>query len=224
MKQMTNPVLACVPDDLDEEAKAELAALKPALVPKGTVLFRPGDQAPGFFLIASGRVGVYLVGRGGREILLYSVAPRETCVQTTLGLLGGQAYAGEAVAETDLVAFVVPRGSFARLMDRSASFRAFVFRAFGARLGDIMRVLEQVAFVKVEERLATLLVERADGGGTVLATHQELATAIGSAREVVSRRLELLSGKGLVELDRGSIRIVNPGGLKRLAGEILPER
>ncbi len=218
MKQMTNPVLACVPDDLDAEAKSDLSKLKPAHLPKGTVLFRPGDEAPGFFLVASGRVGVYLVGRGGREILLYSVAPGETCVQTTLGLLGGQAYAGEALAETDLVAFVVPRSVFSRLMERSAGFRQFVFRAFGARLADVMRVLEQVAFVKVEERLASALVERADARGIVTATHQELATAIGSAREVVSRRLEALGGKGLVELDRGSVRIVDADRLRRLAG------
>ena len=80
-----------------------------------------------------------------------------------------------------------------------------------------MRVLEQVAFVKVEERLAAALIDRADGLGVVAATHQELATAIGSAREVVSRRLEALGTKGLVELDRGSIRIVDAKGLKRLS-------
>ncbi|MFZ1680679.1 MAG: Crp/Fnr family transcriptional regulator [Rhizobiaceae bacterium] len=215
---MTDSALSCVPDELDATATAELARLKPMHVPKGSVLFRPGDDAAGFFLIASGRVGVYLVGRGGREILLYAVEPGETCVQTTLGLLGGQAYGGEAVAETDLVAYVVPRGVFSRLMEGSAPFRRFVFRAFGERLADVMRVLEQVAFVKVEERLAAALVDRADAAGVVVATHHELATAIGSAREVVSRRLEALGNQGLVELDRGSIRIVDRGGLKRLAG------
>lgn len=215
---MTDPALACVPDDLDADARAEIARLKPTAVPKGAVLFRPGDEAPGFFLIGSGRVGVYLVGRSGREILLYAVEPGETCVQTTLGLIGGNAYTGEAVAETDLVAYVVPRTVFARLMEQSPAFRRFVFRAFGARLADVMRVLEQVAFVKVEERLAAALVGRADPAGVVTATHQELAVAIGSAREVVSRRLEALGAKGLVALDRGAIRIVDRNRLQRLAG------
>lgn len=215
---MTDPALACVPDDLDTDARAEIARLKPTAVPKGAVLFRPGDEAPGFFLIGSGRVGVYLVGRSGREILLYAVEPGETCVQTTLGLIGGNAYTGEAVAETDLVAYVVPRTVFARLMEQSPAFRRFVFRAFGARLADVMRVLEQVAFVKVEERLAAALVGRADPAGVVTATHQELAVAIGSAREVVSRRLEALGAKGLVALDRGAIRIVDRNRLQRLAG------
>lgn len=217
MKQMTQLATACVPADIDDDAKAEIARLKPVAVAKGSVLFRPGDEPPGFFLIASGRVGVYLVGRGGREILLYAVAPGETCVQTTLGLLGGQAYSGEAVAETDLTAFVVPRPVFSRLMEDSAAFRRFVFKAFGVRLADVMRVLEQVAFVRIEERLAAALIGRADANGLVQATHQELAVAIGSAREVVSRRLEAFGAKGLVALDRGAIRIVDRMALQRLA-------
>ncbi|MBK8457316.1 MAG: Crp/Fnr family transcriptional regulator [Phyllobacteriaceae bacterium] len=215
---MTQRATICLPVDLDDGARAEISRLKPAAVPKGSVLFRPGDEPPGFFLIESGRVGVYLVGRGGREILLYAVAPGETCVQTTLGLLGGQAYTGEAVAETDLVAYIVPKPLFSRLMAESAPFRQFVFKAFGARLADVMRVLEQVAFVKVEERLAALLLDRADPAGLVTATHQELAVAIGSAREVVSRRLEAFGAKGLVALDRGMVRIVDRAALKRLAG------
>lgn len=221
--QLNGPmtVLACLPDAIDAETRAEIARLKPVALARGAVLFRPGDDPPGFFLVEAGRVGVYLVGRSGREILLYSVTPGETCVQTTLGLLGGQAYSGEAVAETDLVAYVVPRPAFTRLMDRSAPFRHFVFRAFGARLADVLRVLEQVAFVRVEERLAAALAERTSPEGVVAATHQELATAIGSAREVVSRKLETFAARGMVALDRGAIRIVDAGQLRRLAGEAL---
>jgi CRP/FNR family transcriptional regulator len=213
---MPDLLMNCVPAGLDPEALAELRRLKPAQLAKGSVLFRPGEEPPGFLLVAEGRVGVYLVGRGGREILLYSVAPGETCVQTTLGLLGGQSYAGEAVAESDVTGFLVPRGVFQRLMESSSGFRRFVFQALGVRLNDVLRVLELVAFVKVEARLIDLLVERADADGVVTATHHDLATAIGSAREVVSRRLEALAQKGLIELDRGAVRLVDRPGLARL--------
>lgn len=213
---MQNLLSTCLPADLETEAVAELQRLKPARIAKGSVLFRPGEQPPGFLLVAKGRVGVYLVGRGGREILLYSVTPGETCVQTTLGLLGGQSYAGEAVAETDVTGLLVPRGVFQRLMETSSGFRRFVFQALGVRLNDVLRVLELVAFVKVEARLIDVLVERADADGVVTATHQDLATAVGSAREVVSRRLEALAHKGLIELDRGAVRLVDRPGLARL--------
>jgi CRP/FNR family transcriptional regulator len=202
---------------IDAEARRELEALKPVHVPVRSTLFRPGDSARSFVILLSGRIGVYLTGRNGRELLLYSVTPGETCVQTTLGVLGGAPYSGEAVAESDLVAVMVPPPIFETLMAESTAFRSFVFKAFADRLGDLMFVLEQVAFVKVEQRLAHALLARADEEGHVALTHQELAVIIGTAREVVSRRLEALVSKGVVANERGQIRLMNRAELARMA-------
>lgn len=203
--------------DLDPEARGQLEALRPQHVPDRATLFRPGDRAQSFVILLSGRIGVYLTGRGGRELLLYAVTPGETCVQTTLGVLGGATYSGEAIAESDLVAVMVPQTTFETLIANSSAFRAFVFRAFAARLNDLMFVLEQVAFVRVEERLAHALVERAGGRDVVEVTHQELAAMIGSAREVVSRRLEALSSRGVIANERGLIRVLDAAELARMA-------
>lgn len=203
--------------EIDADARRALEALKPVHVPVRSTLFRPGDSARSFVILLSGRIGVYLTGRNGRELLLYSVTPGETCVQTTLGVLGGAPYSGEAVAESDLVAVMVPPPIFETLMAESTAFRSFVFKAFADRLGDLMFVLEQVAFVKVEQRLAHALLARADEEGHVALTHQELAVIIGTAREVVSRRLEALVSKGVVANERGQIRIINRAELARMA-------
>jgi CRP/FNR family transcriptional regulator len=203
--------------DIDADARQALEALTPMHIPARTTLFRPGDEAQSFVILLAGRIGVYLTGRNGRELLLYSVTPGETCVQTTLGVLGGAPYSGEAIAESDLVAVMVPPAVFERLIGSSTAFRNFVFRAFADRLGDLMFVLEQVAFVKVEQRLAHALIERADGEGHVALTHHDLAVIIGTAREVVSRRLEALVSRGVVANDRGQIRIINRGELARMA-------
>ena len=202
---------------LDDEASGELAALKPMVVEKKTVLFRPGDAPAGFVIVLSGRIGVYLIGKSGRELLLYAVTPGETCVQTTLGILGGEPYGGEAIAETDCVVVNVPLALFRRLMDASPAFRGYVFRAFADRLGDVMHLLEQVAFVRIEQRLANALIERADGTGTVAATHQDLAAHIGSAREVVSRRLVAMADKDLIALERGQILVKDRAALEALS-------
>ncbi len=201
----------------DEATARQLGHLKPAVFEKGAVLFRPGDDPSGFVLVLSGRVGVFLTGRNGREILLYSVEPGETCVQTTIGLLGKRAYTGEAIAETTVSAILIPKTVFQDLLDSSSHFREFVFAAFGDRLADVTQMLEQVAFMPIGKRLASTLLERADKRGKIAATHQELAVAIGSSREVVSRRLEQLKAEGLVELDRGLIRIADPDGLAKFS-------
>jgi CRP/FNR family transcriptional regulator len=202
---------------LDAAALAALEKLTPAFVEKRTVLFRPGDMPAGFVLVLSGRIGVYLIGKSGRELLLYAVTPGETCVQTTLGILGGEPYGGEAVAETDLVAVTVPLSLFSTLMDTSPAFRGYVFRAFAGRLNDVVRMLERVAFVTVERRLARALIERAGAGTEIAATHQELAIQIGTAREVVTRRLEAMADKDLIHLERGQIAITDAARLARLA-------
>ncbi len=194
---------------LEPEVNAQLAQLPLRLMAEGTILFRPGDEASGFVLVREGVIDVHLTGRSGREITLYTVEPGQTCVQTTLCLLGQVSYSAEAIARTPIRVAIVPVAMFRRLLVESAGFRDYVFRSLGNRLADVTNVLEQVAFVKVEARLAQELLKRSGPDGVAVVTHQELAAAIGSAREVVSRRLEVLSKQQLVALERGLVRIVD---------------
>ncbi|WP_095589841.1 Crp/Fnr family transcriptional regulator [Actibacterium ureilyticum] len=201
---------------LDPGTLSRLDALPPMHLPKGQILFNPGEAARGFAIVLNGRVEVFLTGPTGRDILLYAVEPGQSCVQSTLGLLGGEDYTGEAITATECDLVLVPKDTFLALMDGSAPFRHFVFGAFAGRMQGMMALLERVAFQKVESRLARALLDRAIGD-RVEATHQELATIIGSAREVISRRLEALSKRGLVRLDRGVVTLTDRPGLARLA-------
>lgn len=204
-------------DTLDSRTRATLDTLNPATIPAGTVMFRPGDPAQGFVIVLSGRVDVFLTGRNGREILLYSVRPGQSCIQTTLGLLGDEDYAGEAISHEDCRVVMIPRTMFLTLMDSAASFRSFVFSAFARRMQTMMHVLEKLAFQKVEARLAQYLLDTAAPDGSVIATQAELAVAIGSAREVVSRRLDGLARRGLLEARRGHVQLCDLPGLREIA-------
>ena len=205
---------------LDARARARLDALPPQRLPKGATLFRAGDSAAGFTLVLSGRIEVFLPGPEGRGLLLYAVEPGQSCMQTTLSLLGGEVYTGEAVTagETELV--LLPRSLFLALMDEAPGFRAFVFAAFGLRMREMMQLLSTLAFRRLESRLAALLLARAEGE-RVAATHQELAQALGTAREVVSRRLDGFARAGWIETGRGSVRLRDAAALRDLASETL---
>ncbi|MCJ8519359.1 CRP/FNR family transcriptional regulator [Pseudorhizobium tarimense] len=151
---------AVFPASLEKEARALLEGIRPVQMRRGTVLFRPIDRSQAFIVVLSGRVDVYLTGRTGREMLLYSVPPGETCGQTTLGVFADAAYTSEAIAESNLVITMVPESAFEKLLAGSAAFRAFVFMALAARLKEMMNLLEQVAFTGIEERLARALLDR----------------------------------------------------------------
>ena len=208
--------LSNVFSQLSQREQAALNRLQPMPVPKHQTLFHPGDIAEGFVIVLTGRIDVYLTGPSGREILLYSVAPGQSCVQTTVGLMGQQAYTGEAITAADCEVVLIPRAQFKELMDTSAVFREFVFSAFANRVQGMMHVLEMVAFHKVEARLAADLLERSDGGA-VKATQAELAAHIGSAREVVARQLDTFAKRGLIERERGAIRLLNADALQKIA-------
>jgi CRP/FNR family transcriptional regulator len=146
------------------------------------------------------------------------VEPGQSCVQTTLGLMADETYSGEAVAATEARLVMIPRGLFLQLMDSEPAFRSFVFSALGRRMQDVTRLLEQVAFASIESRLAAALIELATGD-LVQATQAELAARIGSAREVVTRRLDAFQRAGWVQTDRGVVRLVNRDALIRAAAE-----
>jgi len=206
-------------DDLTAEQRQRLAALHPLQLPRGSVLFQPGDAVQGYVIVLQGRIGVYLIGPTGREILLYDVSSGQSCIQSTLGLLGGEDYSAEAVCETECRAVLLPRALFLDLIDDAPAFRRLVFAAFAARMQSVMHILESVAFVRVEARLARHLLDRATGDGIVTATQADLARGVGSAREVMSRRLEALEQRGLLRREHGHIRLIDRKGLDRLAAD-----
>lgn len=207
-----------VPDlaALSGESLARLNDLKPMEVPKGTVLFQPGDSVKGYVIALNGRIGVHLIGETGRELLLYDVTPGSSCIQSTLGLLGNEDYSAEAVAEDTSRIVLLPRALFLDLLDRDAGFRSLVFGAFAQRMQATMQMLERVAFQSVDARLAAYLVSRADQTGHVIGTHQEIAAAIGSAREVVSRRLEAMRKRGWLEHGRGYVDVTDRTALGKI--------
>ncbi|MBT8425542.1 MAG: Crp/Fnr family transcriptional regulator [Silicimonas sp.] len=202
---------------LSPACRARLDALRPMQVDAGNVLFRPGDSVQGYVIVLKGRIGVYLVGPNGREILLYDVVPGSSCIQSTLGILGGDDYSAEAMAETDARLVLLPRAIFLELLDSDAGFRRLVFQAFAGRMQSTMHLLERVAFHPLDARLAAFLVARAEDGA-VSATQQEIANAIGSAREVVSRRLDAMGRRGWLTHARGRVTILREDAL-RLAAE-----
>jgi len=196
----------------------ELETIKPMKVPAGTVLFRDGDMCQGYVFVLNGSVRVQKMDPEGREIVLYRVEDGQTCMLTTSCLLGGRAYPAEGVAEEETeLALLAPNRLDALLAD--AAFRRFVLSMISERVADLMTLIEDVAFGRMDVRLARRLLELDNGNGKLHLTHQQLATELGTAREVVSRILKDFERRGLVDLRRGSVLLPQTKGLHELASQ-----
>lgn len=185
-------------------------------VPAGTVMFDDQQPCQAFPLLLDGSVRVSKVAPNGRELQLYRVVPGEACVLTSSCLLGHSPYSARGVAESDLTMLALTEPLFSRLVAEHEPFRDYVFALFAERISDLMQLVEAVAFQKLDQRLAALLLGK---GRVVRTTHQQLADELGSVREIVSRLLKAFAEQGAVVLGREQIEIVNPQALRSVAGD-----
>jgi CRP/FNR family transcriptional regulator len=192
---------------------AALAQAQLLAVPAGTALFDERQPCQGFPFILAGAVRVVKAAANGRELPLYRVLPGETCIITSSCLLGHADYNARGVTEGATELVFLPRPQFDTLL-ACPPFRDFIFGLFGERIAELMQLVEEVAFRKLDQRLAALLL----GKGRLLhVTHQQLADELGSVREMITRLLKGFAGQGLVALGREQVEILDPAGLRKIA-------
>ena len=201
------PVFAQLPAARLDEL---LVAAPVRRVPAGSVLFEPNMPCAGFPLVLEGSVRVAKASAGGREIVLYRVSPGEGCILSGGCLLGQNDYAARGLAESEVTLLRIPPAQFQDLILQVPPFRRFVFDMYGARLAEVMELIEEVAFRKLDKRLARLLIQR---GPVLDATHQNLADELGSVRVFVSRLLRSFEERGWVSLGRERVSVVDPKSL-----------
>jgi CRP/FNR family transcriptional regulator len=205
------PALASMSEPaLDEMLAASLVKT----VPKGTVLFNENSPCQAFPMILEGSVRVIKIAPSGRELQLYRVLPGESCILSTGCIMGNAPYSASGVAESELTLVALPPHFFHKLLGEHAPFRNYVFGLFTERITELMQLVEAVAFHKLDQRLAALLLGK---GKVVHATHQQLADELGSVREIVSRLLKTFAERGLVSLGREEIELVDPSALRQIA-------
>ncbi len=197
---------------------AFIAESQSVSVPADAIIYAAGDRCDQFILLTQGSVRVDLMTQTGRVILLYRLSAGESCVLTTACLMSDAHYSASASAETDVEASVIPARRFSQLMQSDAEFQRYIFDGFAQRLALMMGKIEEVAFAAIDTRLATRLLEVAGSDNTLTITHTQLANDLGSAREVISRKLMALESDGLLSRNRGSIDLIDRPRLQRLAG------
>ncbi len=216
---MNAEIAHCFPQftHLDADAARTLeAAARTAAIPAGTVLFQDGAECANYVLVLEGCIRVQKVSEGGREIVLYRVEGGQSCVLTTNCLIAHEDYSAQGIAETDVKVLVLPAAAFRTLLGKSEAFRDFVFSAYAARISDLLMLIEEVAFGRIDVRLAGWLRQHADPANEIRATHQDIAVELGTAREVVSRQLKEFERRGWVALRRGRVEVKDRAGLASL--------
>jgi CRP/FNR family transcriptional regulator len=178
-------------------------------IPPGKDVFIEGDSVQAIPLLLSGVVRVYQIGETGREVTLYRFRPGESCVLTANAILRRQSFPAIATVEESAEAVMIPADAFRDWVRRYELWRDFYFDLVSQRLASVMGIVEEVAFRRLDARVASLLLGRAERENPIRMTHQEIASELGSSREVISRILEDFSSKGAIRTERGAVEVLD---------------
>lgn len=180
---------------------------KAVSLPVGTFLYYQGDVNEGILFLSKGCVKVFLhsdeVGKG--EITLYYITPGEQCLVNTLSTVAHTPAPATAIVDESIEGWLLPYSSIKWLMDNSPAYREFKVDFCAKRLTQIMHLVEELRFKRMDERLLNWLFVQ--GRDTINATHEQIAQILGTSREVISRILKNFEREGVVTLGRGSIRL-----------------
>lgn len=188
-------------------SQSVLAAGQQVSLPAGQHICLEGSNCKHLAFVLSGTGRVYKLSESGREITLYRVGAGECCILTLSCIISEKRFPAFAVSESELEAIVVPAAVIQDWMDNTRSWRRYAWNLIAARLGDVISLVEEVTFRRMDERLSFYLCQgnKFPLQQKTAITHQQIAAELGTSREVISRLLKDMEQQQIVALGRGWI-------------------
>jgi CRP/FNR family transcriptional regulator len=178
---------------------------------QGDVILREESYIRAVPIVLKGSIQVLRTDEDGREILLYEIHPGESCIMSFLGGMHQETSKVRAIAVEGTEVLFIPADKISQVIRESPEMLDYVFRLYHKRFEELLDMVNEVAFKKVDERLIGLLHRKAahSGSNQISITHEKLANELGTARVVVSRLLKQFEASGKLRLGRNLITI-NP--------------
>lgn len=189
---------------------------------RGELLFNEGDACEGLFLVASGKIRIFKLSPTGREQVLAAEGPGSTIAE--LPVFDGGNYPASASALEDSEVVFISRKDFQNFCREHPEVGLKVIAIVGSRLRRLVGIIEELSFTTVRQRLIALILRLIESDGEALKagvscelpkSHQELASELGTVRELVSRNLGRLQAEGYLDVDGRTIIVKDLEALKK---------
>jgi len=183
----------------------------------GELIFLEGDPGAGLHLVAEGLCKVYRLSLGGREQVLASLGPGDSCNEVP-AVDGGPNPANLAAVE-DAILWVLTKEALDRLRRKCPDLNDIIIRSLAMRCRQLVQRVYNLSFLSVTGRLAAFLLQQSDASSELSRrqwTQDEIAAHLGTVREMVGRALRELQEAELIAIDRHRIEILDREGLQEL--------
>jgi len=207
-------------------SEAEIHALGPRIsrkrFQKGEQLFAEGDLCTGLYVVVAGKIRIFKLSPSGREQILGVEGPGSSFAE--LPVFDGGNYPAAASALEDTEVLFISRKDFQAFCREHPDVALKVIAVVGSRLRRLVSIIEELSFTTVRQRLIALILRLAQDAKTrskegilveLTKSHQELASELGTVRELVSRNLSRLQAEGFLEVEGRKVVVRDLPGLKR---------
>lgn len=183
---------------------------------KGQNIHSSQEKCLGVVYVVSGQLRAYILSEDGREITLYRLYKDDICILSASCVLDAISFDVYIDAEEDTKAVIISSQVFKKLKSENVYVEKFAYKLATTRFSDVMWAMQQILFMRVDQRLAIFLSDEIakTGNETIKLTHEQIAKYMGTAREVVTRMLKYFQKEGIVELARGEIRVLDKRKLR----------
>lgn len=188
-------------------------------VKSGTVIHNGSMDCLGPLVIRNGQLRVYILSSEGREITLYRLFERDTCLFSSSCVMPDIQFDVIIEAEKDSEMWVISACLFKQLMEESVVVANYANQLISSRFTEVMWLMGQIMWQSFDKRLAAFLLEESalENTPVLKITHEKIAGHMGTAREVVTRMLRYFQSEGMVKLTRGAVEITDRQKLRKLA-------
>lgn len=170
-------------------------------------LIREDQYIRSFPIVISGLIKVCRTDDAGNELLLYYLRPGEVCTVSLICCMDRTRSRVKAIAETDTSVILIPVELLDNWIGEYQTWKEYVMRSMQMRFDELLNTIDSIAFMKMDERLEKFFLDRFQSSGSTVfeGSHQEVALAMNSSREVISRLLKQMEKRGMITLSRGRI-------------------
>lgn len=185
---------------------------------KGRIIHSDDDKCLGMILILSGEIRTYVLSPEGREITLFRLYEKNSCVLSASCVIKEVNFSSQMIAEKDTKILVINAGAFSRLAEKNIYVKCYMYETLANKFSNVMMTMQQILFKGFDRRLADFLLSEIErtNSNTIKMTHQQIAQHTNSAREVVARKLKRFENDRIVELHRGAIIVKDKNALENI--------
>lgn len=208
----------------EEDLKRIRAIASLRQIGKKEILFSDGEAAKGFYVILSGKVKLYKVSPEGKEQILHVVSAPDAFAEAALFLEGTYPAFGEALTDCQLLFF--PKRDFLQLIEKNPQLSINMIVTLSHYLKRFAGLIEELSLKEVSSRIAKYLVDLSlklskEGKSSkeveLDLSKTQLALKLGTISETLSRTLAKMKAKGIIDVKKNRIIILNREALEELA-------